>query len=91
MGNLDGTEPDNLIYISRKDLNTIAHSEMSKIIEFHMEVISMHADLKIGKLNYQNWNRCLGGQERRTKKHRNDIQFKWPNINIIMFIFKKFF
>jgi hypothetical protein len=81
LGNLDGTEPDNLIYISKKDLKTIAHSDMSKIIKFHMEVISMHADLKIGNLNYQNWNRCLGGQERTTKKHRNDIQFKWPNIN----------
>jgi len=80
IGEKNGTEPNYVIYFEDKNLNGLQIMDMGQVIKHHISLKNMHNDLKIGNLTFQNYQRCLDGQERTTNKNRNDIQFKWTGI-----------
>jgi hypothetical protein len=67
-------------YFEDKKLKDLQIMSMSKVINHHVSIKNMHKDLKIGNLTFQNYQRCLKGQEKNSNKNRNDIQFKWSGI-----------
>jgi hypothetical protein len=80
-GDVDGTEPQYLLYCNdSKAAQRFLMTSMSKVIAFHNGLPAESSTIQIGHLNFQNWNRCLSGQELISNKHRNDIQFKWGNM-----------
>ena len=80
IGEKNGTEPNYVIYFEDKNLNGLQIVDMGQVIKHHISLKNMHNDLKIGNLTFQNYQRCLKGQEKTTNKNRNDIQFKWTGI-----------
>jgi hypothetical protein len=80
IGEKNGTEPNYVIYFEDKNLKDLQIMSMSKVINHHVSIKNMHNDLKIGNLTFQNYQRCLKGQEKNSNKNRNDIQFKWSGI-----------
>ena len=81
LGKVDGTEPDHLLYFENRSDQDLQIAPMKSVIDFHCNIPKAARDLKVGNLNFQNWNRCLSGQETYTNKTRNDVQFKWGNIH----------
>ena len=80
IGAKDGTEPNYIIHFEDKNLKGLQILDMSQVVDYHVSIRNMHNDLKIGNLTFQNYQRCLKGQEKTTNKNRNDIQFKWSGI-----------
>ena len=56
----------------------VFHWSFKNVINFHKNF--NNPEKVCGNLSLQNWNPCLSGQEKKGKKHRKDIQFKWGNI-----------
>jgi hypothetical protein len=81
LGKVDGSEPDHLLYLENRRDQELQIASMDSVIDFHCNIPKSARDLKVGNLNFQNWNRCLSGQETYTNKTRNDVQFKWGNIH----------
>ena len=80
-GDIDGTEPQYLLYSNEgKTTKRFLMTSMARVIAFHNDLPEESPTIQIGHLNFQNWNRCLSGQELTSNKHRNDIQFKWGNM-----------
>jgi hypothetical protein len=62
----------------RKQLFLVTSIE--KVLEFHNGLPADSPTIQIGHLNFQNYHRCLQGQDLTSNKTRNDVQFKWTNM-----------
>lgn len=78
-GSQKNSSPSHLIYAEDERLSTLLIVPMAQVIEFNSEP-QTDSDLIIGRLTFQNYGRCLQGQDLVSNKTRNDIQFKWPNL-----------
>lgn len=74
-----GTPPSHLVYTDNEQLLGLIAVPMADVISFNSPEQS-DGDLLIGRLLFQNYGRCLQGQDLVSKKTRNDVQFKWPTL-----------
>jgi hypothetical protein len=80
-GDLDGTEPQYLMYGGiAKTKKLFLVTSIEKVLEFHNGLPADSPTIQIGHLNFQNYHRCLQGQDLTSNKTRNDVQFKWTNM-----------
>lgn len=75
------SKPDILVYTNNYLLQEISFAPIVDIIKYQKEINISENDVRLGNLSFQNWNRCLKGQEVTTNKHRNDIQFKYGKLH----------
>ncbi len=73
------TAPSHLVYTDDETLSGLLAVPMPDVISFNSHKQS-DADLLVGRLLFQNYGRCLQGQDLVSNKTRNDIQFKWPKL-----------
>ena len=75
------SKPDILVYTNNYLLQEISFAPIVDIIKYQKEINISENNVQLGNLRFQNWNRCLKGQEVTTNKHRNDIQFKYGKLH----------
>jgi len=78
-GSAGGAAPSHLVYTNNEALSGILVVPMTSVIAFNSDAQS-DSDLIVGSLLFQNYGRCLQGQDLVSNKTRNDVQFKWPSL-----------
>lgn len=78
-GSGGGAAPSHLVYTEDETLSEIVVVPMASAIAFNSDAQS-DSDLIVGSLLFQNYGRCLQGQDLVSNKTRNDVQFKWPSL-----------
>ena len=78
-GSQPNSSPSHLIYTENEKLSNLVIVPMAQVIEFNSRHQS-DSDLTVGRLLFQNYGRCLQGQDLISNKTRNDVQFKWPTL-----------
>ncbi len=78
-GSQPNSSPSHLVYTENEDLSNLIIVPMAKVLEFHSRP-QTDSDLIVGRLQFQNYGRCLQGQDLISDKTRNDVQFKWPTL-----------
>lgn len=78
-GSDGGAAPSHLVYTEDETLSEILVVPMASVIAFNSDAQS-DSDLIVGSLLFQNYGRCLQGQDLVSNKTRNDVQFKWPSL-----------
>ena len=79
-GSNTNSKPDILIYTNNYLLQDIAFAPIVDIINYQKTINTSGKNIQLGNLTFQNWNRCLNGQELTSTKNRNDIQFKFSKL-----------
>ncbi|MDA9748194.1 hypothetical protein N9V18_03590 [bacterium] len=79
-GSNTSSKPDILVYTNNYLLHEIIFSPIVDIIKHQKKINVSQKNVQLGNLTFQNWNRCLKGQELTSNKHRNDIQFKYSKL-----------
>jgi hypothetical protein len=78
-GSQQNSSPSHLLYTENEQLSNLTIIPMSEVIEFNSHP-QTDSDLTVGRLQFQNYGRCLQGQDLISNKTRNDVQFKWPTL-----------